>query len=446
MEWGSLLPVGGLAVAAGFIAASWGTIRSIGSQLVSRVIGTITVSGPLVDAVGYYCWNHYKASKFGPRKYFGWFVWVRKLTRTQLVALEDGKNNRLFWNGLRPLWLRKQDNEDDRNNISRQHGNPNGMTITYLRGTLDPDAFLETVCDEYNKVRVIYDPHESDKKRRHYIRVITGTGDRQMVSETPDVPTAESNVQVHDDVQWGAASHRIIGYELDEIGQQRDENCPSLSLLSIPSEANKWVEDIDRWLQSEKWYREHHVPWRRGVGLHGPPGTGKTSLVRAIAEDLDLPLFSYDLRTLRNGEIIRHWHEMLSNTPCIALIEDIDAVFKGRENIAESGSLSFDCLLNCIDGVRRSDGVLLAVTTNNVETLDPALTRNGRLDQMLELGPLPKELRQGIADRILAGFPVLVAEAVEKTDGAVGATVQEVCCQMALDRFWSDRDQTEFDR
>lgn len=185
------------------------------------------------------------------------------------------------------------------------------------------------------------------------------------------------------------------------------------------------------------YHRERSIPWRRGVGLYGLPGTGKTSLVRAIGEDLDLPVYSYDIRTLRNSELIEEWHTMLSNTPCIALIEDIDAVFHGRDNIAQRACLSFDCLLNCIDGIRRSDGVLLAVTTNNVKHIDPALSRPGRLDYMLEMGVLDKWLAEPIIQRILGDYPHLLESARDQCHGKTGADVQKICGQIALQEYWS---------
>ena len=73
-------------------------------------------------------------------------------------------------------------------------------------------------------------------------------------------------------------------------------------------------------------------------------------MIRGIAEDIDLPVYVFDLATLFNNELRAYWREMLTNVPCIALIEDIDAIFKGRQNIA-GGHLTFDCLLNCLDGI-----------------------------------------------------------------------------------------------
>jgi hypothetical protein len=92
---------------------------------------------------------------------------------------------------------------------------------------------------------------------------------------------------------------------------------------------------------------------------------------------------------------------MQLNVPCIALIEDIDNVFHGRENISRKhgmmsflmaskkkdgeadqpppSPLTFDCLLNCLDGVDRCDGVFTIVTTNSIDKIDPALGQPRKL-------------------------------------------------------------------
>ena len=223
----------------------------------------------------------------------------------------------------------------------------------------------------------------------------------------------------------------------------------ALQSLALDKPATQLIEEARFWRQNESWYRSRNIPWRRGVLLHGPPGTGKTALIRAIAEDLDLPVFIYDLASMYNEELQGAWSKMLSEVPCMAVIEDIDAVFDGRENIVSKDQkhLTFDCLLNCLDGIQRSNGLLLAVTTNHPEKIDPALasvndkrsSRPGRIDRSLRLGTLSEDARIQIAARILPDRIDLQWRAVHDAEGDTAAQFQERCAQLALEQLWRDQ-------
>jgi len=120
------------------------------------------------------------------------------------------------------------------------------------------------------------------------------------------------------------------------------------------------VAEAKFWCKNETWYRQRQIPWKRGWLLYGQPGPGKTAITRAVAHDLDLPVFVLDIASLTNEEMQTQWSKMLVDAPCVAVIEDVDAVFHRHENIAskEGGGLTSDCLLNCWDGMQRSHGLL----------------------------------------------------------------------------------------
>jgi mitochondrial chaperone BCS1 len=159
------------------------------------------------------------------------------------------------------------------------------------------------------------------------------------------------------------------------------------SVLCDDDRLDHLANDLRRFLGARDWYIQRGIPWRRGYLLYGPPGTGKSSALRALATDLRLDLALIDLcrPDLTDDEL----RELMFCAPdrAIIAIEDVDAVFRGRE-AGEKGGISFSGLLNAIDGVAAQEGRALVMTTNHREKLDPALIRPGRADVQLELGTI----------------------------------------------------------
>jgi chaperone BCS1 len=161
------------------------------------------------------------------------------------------------------------------------------------------------------------------------------------------------------------------------------------------------LEDIKSFLdlESRAWYARRGIPYRRGYLLHGPPGTGKSSLSLSIAGECDLDVYILSLTDVDDNSLRELFAEL--PTRCVVLLEDIDAatathsrqrdVTPRKENgnfgnKKSGGELSLSALLNAIDGVGSQEGRLLIMTTNHMEHLDAALIRPGRIDMKLELG------------------------------------------------------------
>jgi DNA polymerase III delta prime subunit len=152
------------------------------------------------------------------------------------------------------------------------------------------------------------------------------------------------------------------------------------------------VEDLNEWRSSAHWYHDRGIPYRRGYLLHGPPGSGKTSFIVALAGELDYNICILSLSD--EGMTDDRLAQALSVVPqrSIVLLEDIDAAFGSRvsgSNIGGSGggrsNLTFSGLLNTLDGVASSEERILFMTTNYLERLDPALMRPGRVDVVHKL-------------------------------------------------------------
>ena len=182
----------------------------------------------------------------------------------------------------------------------------------------------------------------------------------------------------------GPGLHILKGDWWDHVG---DVPRRSIDTVLVDDDRIEKVLDDMRWFYGASgWYAERGVPWRRGYLFYGPPGTGKSSLVRALASDLSLEIASLDIgrATLTDDDL----REAMTCAPkgSLIVIEDVDAIFTGREGGEKRSGVSFSGLLNAIDGVAAQEGRALVMTTNHKERLDPALIRPGRADVHIELG------------------------------------------------------------
>jgi len=167
------------------------------------------------------------------------------------------------------------------------------------------------------------------------------------------------------------------------------------------------IADIKNYLEpsTRRFYNQRGIPYRRGYLLHGPPGTGKTSLSLALAGYFGLELYLLHLPSVREDSELERLFTALPPR-CIVLLEDIDAVGMSRqrdmannenedENDEEneedndkrkSSRCTLSGLLNVIDGVASQEGRIVLMTSNMANKLDAALVRPGRIDKMIFLG------------------------------------------------------------
>ncbi|ORY92255.1 BCS1 N terminal-domain-containing protein [Syncephalastrum racemosum] len=154
------------------------------------------------------------------------------------------------------------------------------------------------------------------------------------------------------------------------------------------------VDDVRAFIGNGKWYNERGIPYRRGYLLYGPPGSGKSSFIQALAGELEYNICILNLS--ERGLTDDRLNHLLSNVPerSIMLLEDIDAAFSKRTQTDRQGyqsMITFSGLLNALDGVASAEERIIFLTTNHIENLDPALIRPGRVDMKEYLGNATEE-------------------------------------------------------
>lgn len=235
-------------------------------------------------------------------------------------------------------------------------------------------------------------------------------------------------------------AHRLSLYTIDRWGEQWHlaDSKPRRSLESVVLDegvARRLHDDIHEFFSRRDWYAQLGIPWRRGYLLHGPPGTGKTSVAYALAGELRLKLCTL---SLTNPKLNDHTlADLLQRTPprSLILIEDVDAFFRERDKQDARIEVSFSGLLNALDGVAAQEGRIVVLTTNHRERLDPALIRPGRIDVEVELGNASTTQLQGLLLRFHPGADERAARlAADYPSGALSpAQVQQIL--IAADSF-----------
>ena len=207
------------------------------------------------------------------------------------------------------------------------------------------------------------------------------------------------------------------------------------------------LEDVKRELQEAvEWplkYPElyaklgHAVP--KGILLHGPSGTGKTLLAKAVSSESEANFISVkgpELLSKWVGESERGIREIFRRarqaSPCVIFFDELDAVAPVRgagEGVGTSGRMVSQILTE-IDGITSLHGVVVLAATNRPDMIEPSLLRPGRFDRIILVPNPDKETRKKILEIHSTGKPLAndvdLERVVELTDGFSGADMAAI--------------------
>jgi len=183
----------------------------------------------------------------------------------------------------------------------------------------------------------------------------------------------------------------------------------------------------------------------KGVLLHGPPGTGKTRLAQAVANESDANFFTINGPEIMGSgygeseKALREVFEQASkDAPAIVFIDEIDSIAPKRDRVpGEAEKRLVAQLLTLMDGLEARSNLVVIAATNRPDAIDEALRRPGRFDREIVIGVPDEQGRREILGIHTRGMPlgdrVDLGELARATYGFVGADIAALAREAAID-------------
>lgn len=321
--------------------------------------------------------------------------------------------------------------------------------------------------EKKSKEDKIYSP-TGEMKRMNYILYIWSYEASQEVLDKLCTHVANQYAKSKVDAVWSQKMYTNSGTEWKEESLGRNKR--KISTVILQNDYNKKLMDsLTHFLQTEEWHLDRGIPWKKSFLFHGPPGTGKTSMIKSISYEVQRHIHYLNLSTVTSDEMLSSLMSKISFNETIIVMEDIDAMSnithqrkteqeekEDRErrrrrrhskdnhdddhDEQQKSTLTLSGLLNQIDGIHNNHGMILVMTTNHVDKLDEALIRDGRVDDKVYFGPCDsKQIYMMFKNFYNGSLKLDTRYFEEKFDNFIKTTVLAPCkVENAMRKYYED--------
>ena len=249
---------------------------------------------------------------------------------------------------------------------------------------------------------------------------------------TNEADSKVSSKIIKDIMQWAKNNNFLKGKKIDANGRFLKLDNITMDDVILKDEVKSRIKSgtVDMFENIDK-YRKNNLPIKRGILMEGEPGTGKTLLAKALANQIDSTFIWVTADDIYYPEHVSGIYDMARElVPTVVLFEDIDYIGKDREGYAGSFDKITGELLNQLDGVQSNEGIITLASSNYPKALDKALrNRPGRFDIRVRFELPDSDLRQKMLTKFFGSTDISdldMEDMVEKSEGYTGAYVKEI--------------------